>query len=243
MAYTQGLVYEQLCGRAPPPSPPASWPPPPGGGAAAAPPPAPPRCRAVFWESTGLYGGRSSVRRVEAATGRVLAQRALPGEQFGEGLARVGARLVQLTWQSGAAWTYAAGDFEDRVAAQVRRAAQGTGCGRMQRRRELHGAAAAAPLELPCLVLVLVVAALFSSFKFQIFWFGLRRAAAAAGPPRQPRLPLTAPLPPPATPYNRRRPRWATAGGWPPTAPPSSPPTPPTSSPSWTPRLCRRCAP
>jgi glutaminyl-peptide cyclotransferase len=53
-------------------------------------------------ESTGLYGA-SSVRRVEPATGRVEQQAALPGHLFGEGLARVGDRLVQLTWREGVA--------------------------------------------------------------------------------------------------------------------------------------------
>lgn len=54
----------------------------------------------VFYESTGLYG-RSSLRRVDPATGRVLAQRELPRELFGEGLALVGGSLYQLTWREG----------------------------------------------------------------------------------------------------------------------------------------------
>ncbi|EHJ46514.1 glutamine cyclotransferase [Solidesulfovibrio carbinoliphilus subsp. oakridgensis] len=52
----------------------------------------------VFYESTGLYG-RSSLRRVDPATGRVLARRALATQYFGEGLALVGGRLYQLTWR------------------------------------------------------------------------------------------------------------------------------------------------
>jgi glutamine cyclotransferase len=61
-----------------------------------------------LYESTGQYG-RSSLRRVEVETGRVLAERPLPAEWFGEGLARVpgegagGDRLIQLTWQEGVA--------------------------------------------------------------------------------------------------------------------------------------------
>lgn len=54
----------------------------------------------VFYESTGLYG-RSSLRRVDPATGRVLARRELPRELFGEGLALVGGSLYQLTWREG----------------------------------------------------------------------------------------------------------------------------------------------
>lgn len=59
----------------------------------------------VFFESTGRYG-ESDVRQVDVATGRVLRSRALSGEHFGEGLARVGDRLVQLTWKAGLAFVY-----------------------------------------------------------------------------------------------------------------------------------------
>lgn len=64
----------------------------------------------VLYESTGLYG-RSGVRRVDPATGRVLAERKLPARYFGEGLAlcpegRKGGRLVQLTWREGAILAY-----------------------------------------------------------------------------------------------------------------------------------------
>lgn len=54
----------------------------------------------VFYESTGLYG-RSSLRRVDPATGQVLTRRELPRELFGEGLALVGGFLYQLTWREG----------------------------------------------------------------------------------------------------------------------------------------------
>lgn len=52
-----------------------------------------------FYESTGL-NGRSSLRKVEPATGKVLISRELDPADFGEGLARVGDRLYQLTWRS-----------------------------------------------------------------------------------------------------------------------------------------------
>ena len=58
-----------------------------------------------FFESTGLLG-RSSLRRVEWRTGRVVRRVDLPPDVFGEGLARVGSRLVQLSWQSGRAFVY-----------------------------------------------------------------------------------------------------------------------------------------
>lgn len=59
----------------------------------------------VLYESTGRYGA-STVRRVDPATGEVLARVPLPEEYFGEGLAAVDGRLVQLTWQEGVALVY-----------------------------------------------------------------------------------------------------------------------------------------
>lgn len=51
-------------------------------------------------ESTGLEG-HSDVREVDPVSGRVLQRVALSPTLFGEGIAVVGARLFQLTWQSG----------------------------------------------------------------------------------------------------------------------------------------------
>jgi glutamine cyclotransferase len=68
-----------------------------------------------LYESTGGYGS-SRLRRVELATGRVLADRELPADWFGEGLARVpaagGGRLVQLTWREGVAQAWSLPDLE-----------------------------------------------------------------------------------------------------------------------------------
>jgi glutamine cyclotransferase len=55
-----------------------------------------------FYESTGLQR-RSSLRRVDPDSGVVESRVDLPAELFGEGLARVGGRLFQLTWQNGRA--------------------------------------------------------------------------------------------------------------------------------------------
>jgi glutamine cyclotransferase len=52
-----------------------------------------------LYESTGLQG-RSSVRRVDLASGKVERMAGLPPELFGEGLAQVGQRLFQLTWKN-----------------------------------------------------------------------------------------------------------------------------------------------
>lgn len=53
-----------------------------------------------LYESTGLYG-QSSLRRLDAATGKVLARRGLPASIFGEGLALLGGLFYQLSWREG----------------------------------------------------------------------------------------------------------------------------------------------
>jgi glutaminyl-peptide cyclotransferase len=53
-----------------------------------------------LYESTGLYS-RSSVRRSDLASGAVEQESKLPAAFFGEGLARVGQQLFQLTWKNG----------------------------------------------------------------------------------------------------------------------------------------------
>lgn len=58
-----------------------------------------------LFESTGRYG-ESSVRRVDVPTGEVQARVAVDSTLFGEGLARVGSELVQLTWKAGRALVY-----------------------------------------------------------------------------------------------------------------------------------------
>jgi len=58
-----------------------------------------------FYESTGLLG-RSSLRRVDPESGVVEDRVDLPVDVFGEGLARVGGRLIQLTWQNGRAFVW-----------------------------------------------------------------------------------------------------------------------------------------
>lgn len=52
-----------------------------------------------FYESTGL-NGQSKLRRLEFPTAKVLKEVALPADLFGEGLAMVDNRLIQLTWTS-----------------------------------------------------------------------------------------------------------------------------------------------
>jgi glutaminyl-peptide cyclotransferase len=64
-----------------------------------------------FFESTGKLG-RSSLRRVEYPTGKVLQQVNLDSQYFGEGLAMVDNRLIQLTWQSHRGFVYDMNSFE-----------------------------------------------------------------------------------------------------------------------------------
>jgi glutaminyl-peptide cyclotransferase len=59
----------------------------------------------IFYESTGLRG-RSSLRRVEVETGRVLQRTGLLGMYFGEGIAVFRDRIYQLTWTSGVGFVY-----------------------------------------------------------------------------------------------------------------------------------------
>lgn len=59
----------------------------------------------TFLESTGQYGS-SDLRQVDIATGRVLRSHALSEEHFGEGIAVVGDRVIQLTWKAGLAFVY-----------------------------------------------------------------------------------------------------------------------------------------
>src|SRR4029077_1880916 len=66
-----------------------------------------------LFESTGL-NGRSSIRKVQLETGRVLKSRAVPPQHFGEGITIWHARLIELTWQSQVALVYDTESFEPR---------------------------------------------------------------------------------------------------------------------------------
>ncbi len=64
-----------------------------------------------FYESTGQYG-LSTLRRVEFPSGKVLKSKRLAPDFFGEGLALVGNRLFQLTWQEQKAFVYDKDTFD-----------------------------------------------------------------------------------------------------------------------------------
>ena len=59
----------------------------------------------VFYEGTGL-NGRSSLRKVDPATGQVLLQHDLGNDFFGEGVTLFGDKLYQLTWQNQTGFVY-----------------------------------------------------------------------------------------------------------------------------------------
>lgn len=53
-----------------------------------------------LWEGTGEYGN-SRILRSDLATGKVLASRTNPKEEFGEGITVLGDKIYQLTWLEG----------------------------------------------------------------------------------------------------------------------------------------------
>lgn len=64
-----------------------------------------------LYESTGL-NGRSSLRKVELQTGKVVKLYELPQEYFGEGLTEYNNSLIQLTWKSQTGLVYNQDTFE-----------------------------------------------------------------------------------------------------------------------------------
>jgi glutaminyl-peptide cyclotransferase len=58
-----------------------------------------------LYEATGLEG-RSSIRKVELTTGKVLKQRPLDPKYFGEGIIAWKGKLVEVTWKSEIGFTY-----------------------------------------------------------------------------------------------------------------------------------------
>lgn len=65
----------------------------------------------MLYESTGMRG-ESTLRLVELKSGQTSRQRDLAPSLFGEGIAIVENRIIQLTWTSGKAIVYRKSDFE-----------------------------------------------------------------------------------------------------------------------------------
>ena len=69
----------------------------------------------LFFKDGFLYestGEKSSLRKVELETGKVLQKFDLPKESFGEGISLWGDKIYQLTWQEGVCRVFDAKDFK-----------------------------------------------------------------------------------------------------------------------------------
>lgn len=67
----------------------------------------------TLYESAGQYGV-STLRQIDPKTGKVLRSVPVPRQYFAEGLARVGDRLIQITWQEETALLWDLATFERR---------------------------------------------------------------------------------------------------------------------------------
>ena len=77
-----------------------------------------------LYESTGLHG-KSSLRKVEFKTGKVIRRTDLAKEYFGEGTAILKGRIYQLTWRERTGFIYDVNDF--RVVGRFRYKQEGWG--------------------------------------------------------------------------------------------------------------------
>jgi len=71
----------------------------------------------LFWHGGYLYEstgepGRSFIRKVDLATGRVLAQATIAAPTFGEGIVPWGDQIVSLTWQDHKGWRWSLGELK-----------------------------------------------------------------------------------------------------------------------------------
>ncbi|CAM9458333.1 unnamed protein product [Scytosiphon promiscuus] len=67
-----------------------------------------------LYESTGLFGGKSTVRKVDTETGNVLQSIKLGDKYFGEGMVIVENEIHSLTWRSGVGFTWDLETFAQR---------------------------------------------------------------------------------------------------------------------------------
>ena len=66
--------------------------------------------KGILLESTGL-NGRSSLRKVDLSSGRVLQEVRLDSQYFGEGMTELGGKIFQLTWKNQRGFVYALDTF------------------------------------------------------------------------------------------------------------------------------------
>jgi glutamine cyclotransferase len=63
-----------------------------------------------LYEGTGIEG-RSTLRKTEISSGRILQKTGIPGAHFGEGIAILGNKIFQLTWRTETCFVYNLSDF------------------------------------------------------------------------------------------------------------------------------------
>ncbi len=80
----------------------------------------------ILYESTGKKG-RSSLRKVDFKTGKILNQIALENTQFGEGITIMNGKIYQLTWQNGIGFVYDLDTFEKTSSFQYGESKEGWG--------------------------------------------------------------------------------------------------------------------
>ena len=66
----------------------------------------------IMYETTGLYGGRSSLRRIDMETGEVIKAVPLGNEYFGEGMTIWGDNIIVLTWKKQTGFVFDKKTFE-----------------------------------------------------------------------------------------------------------------------------------
>jgi len=80
----------------------------------------------ILYESTGM-NGRSSIRKVELATGKVLMKKDLEEKYFGEGMTVVGNEVFMLTWESNIGFVFNKQDFNTIKTFDYQQSKQGWG--------------------------------------------------------------------------------------------------------------------
>jgi len=79
-----------------------------------------------LYESTGK-NGKSSLRKVELKTGKVVQQIDLDSQYFGEGMTKLGDQIFMLTWRKGIGFIYDSETFEQEGTFKYKNSVQGWG--------------------------------------------------------------------------------------------------------------------
>mgnify|MGYP006085258757 FL=1 len=79
-----------------------------------------------LYESTGKKG-RSSLRKVELTTGKVMQQIDLDEQYFGEGITKFGDEIIMLTWKNGMGFIYDFETFEQKGTLNYKNSVEGWG--------------------------------------------------------------------------------------------------------------------